>query len=121
MGPPPRLPCPMSEFKTLEGRKALVRTRISGPSSEDAEATPAAKKGAAKPPMLTTGAARGAPSPNHPYYLNPSELRDAAGKERCRFFVKDGRCGRPRCHVRARRRGGPGQVAQRRAWGLGRR
>jgi len=66
--------------------------------NEDAEATPAPKAGAAKAPSPKAGATRGgAPASDHPYYLDPSELRDAAGQERCRFFVKDGTCTRTPC------------------------
>ena len=64
-----------------------------GGSSEEEGAKPAAKKAAAK-----AGAPRGgSPAADSYYYLDPSELRDAAGKERCRFFAKDGSCSRSPC------------------------
>ena len=88
----------------VKGKKpkgAHVQTKASEDedgSSGESEVTPAAKKGAAKVRAPRGGTPPGAPSPDHPLYLDPSELRDAAGKERCRFFAKDGTCPRHKCY-----------------------
>ena len=103
---------------SAKGKKKKAK-RVSPPQTEavenedggeEAEATPAPKAGAAKAPSPKAGAARGGtPASDHPYYLDPSELRDASGRERCRFYAKDGSCTRTPCkfsHMPAGKAGG---------------